>query len=57
MIHAIIVIAFIGFIVWAFSALVPMPAPFKQVIIGLACLIAFVVLLQAVGVDTGFRLN
>lgn len=57
MIHAILVVAFIGFIVWAITALLPMPAPFKQVIVGLACLIALVVVLQAVGVDTGFRLN
>lgn len=55
MIHAIIVIAFIGFICWAFTTLVPVAAPFKQVVVGLACLVAFIVLLQAVGVDTGFN--
>lgn len=54
MTHAIIVIAFIGFICWAFNLLVPIGAPFKQIITGLACLIAFVVLLQALGVNTGF---
>lgn len=53
MVHAIFVIAVIGFIVWAFNIFVPMDGRFKQVIIGLACLIAFFVLLQALGIDTG----
>lgn len=57
MIHAILVVAFIGFIVWAITMILPMPPVFKQVIIGLACLIALVVVLQAVGVETGFHLN
>lgn len=55
MIHAIIIIAFIGFIVLAFNIFVPMDGRFKQVIVGLACLIAFIVLLQALGIDTGIN--
>ena len=54
MITLLLTIAVVGFIVWAITTLVPMPSPFKQVLIGLACLIVLVLVLQAFGVVGGF---
>lgn len=56
MIHAIILLAFLGFFLWAVTALLPMPAPFKTAIIGIGCLFALLIVLQALGIDTGFHL-
>ncbi len=53
----IVVIAIVGFVVWAITTLIPMPAPFKQVIIGFACLVLCLYVLQALGVWHGFNLR
>lgn len=57
MIHALLIIIFIGVLCWAFNLLVPIDGRFKQVVIGIGCLIAFIVLLQAFGIDTGFNVR
>jgi len=57
MIHAVILLAVIGFIIWMVTSLLPMPAPFKTAIIGLGCLFALLIVLQALGVNTGFHLE
>lgn len=43
MIHLILLIAIVGFIVYAITAWLPMPQPFKQVIIAIAvvCLVLY----------------
>lgn len=57
MISVLLSIALLGFIVWIIT-LIPMPAPFHQVIIAVACLIAVLYALGALGYHVpGGRLN
>ncbi len=48
-------IAVLGFIVWALTTLVPMPAPFKSVIYGLACLLLLIIVLGVFGFGPGVQ--
>lgn len=50
----ILPIAFCGFLAWLVLQ-IPMPAVFKNVIIGVLCLVLVLYVLQMFGVDTGFR--
>lgn len=57
MIHLIIVLAVVGFALWILLNYVPMPSPFKQVIIAIVALVFCLYVLQAVGVNTGTTLR
>ncbi len=59
MVHLIIVLAVIGFALFILLQYIPMPAPIKQVIIGIVALCMVVLVLNFIGVDTGVnaRLN
>lgn len=54
-IHLIIVLAVIGFALWILLTYVPMPDPFKKVIIAIVALALILVVLEFVGVDTGLN--
>ncbi len=59
MISLILFISFIGFVAWAVTQ-IPMPPPFRTIIIGVLCFVAIVLVLRALGLDTGLghiRLN
>lgn len=49
MLHLILLIAVIGFVVWLVIHLVPMPSPFPQIIIAVACLAVLYLVLSAIG--------
>lgn len=53
MIHLLIVLCIFGFVAWMLLQ-IPMPQPFKNIVLGILCLVAVLVVLQAIGVDTGF---
>lgn len=57
LIEFIIILAVVGFALWVLLTYVPMPDVIKKVIIGIAALILVILLLQAVGVDTGFNVR
>lgn len=57
MVHALILLAFIGFFIWLITSMIPMAQPFKTAIIGLGCLFALLIVLQALGIYTGFHLE
>ncbi len=49
MVTLILTIAAIGFIAWLLVTLIPMPAPYPRIIIGISCLIVLLLVLQAFG--------
>lgn len=49
-IQLLVVIAVVGFLLWLVTTFVPMPAPFKQILVGVACLLLVLYLLQGFGV-------
>ncbi len=49
----IIVLAVAGFLSWLVLQ-IPMPAPFRNIIIGVVCLFLVLWVLQQFGVNTGF---
>lgn len=49
MLELIVYVAIIGLIVWAITALIPMPAPFKTVIYVIAAIFCLLLLLRVVG--------
>jgi hypothetical protein len=53
MIHLILVLAIVGFIVWLIL-LIPMPAVFRNIIVGIVAIFAVIWALQMLGVNTGF---
>ena len=53
MIHLLLMLVIFGFVAWLILQ-IPMPAPFKNIVLGVACLIAVLWVLQALGVNTGF---
>lgn len=53
MIALILTLAVFGFIAWAILQ-IPMPSPFRNIILGLICLVLVIYVLQMVGVHTGF---
>ncbi len=52
MIALILGIAFVGFLAWIILQ-IPMPGPFKNIIIGILCFLLVVWVLQSLGVNTG----
>lgn len=54
MIHILLVLAITGFAVWLILQ-IPMPAIFKNVIIGVIAIFLIIWALQMLGFDTGFR--
>jgi len=48
----LLVLALVGFVLWLITAYIPMPAPFKQVIIVVAVLLLILWLVSATGVLT-----
>jgi len=48
----LLVIAIVGFLVWLILQ-IPMPAPFKNIIIGIVCLVLVIWVLQQFGIATG----
>lgn len=53
MIHLILLLAIFGFLVWLILQ-IPMPTPFRNIILGVVCIVAVIWVLQALGLDTGF---
>ncbi len=54
LLELVIFIAIIGLVIWAITAIVPMPAPFKTVIYVIGALICLIFLLKALpnlGID------
>ena len=51
MIGLIITIAFVGCIVWAITTYIPMPKPFKGIIIVIAVIFLGLLMLRALGID------
>lgn len=54
MIELILYIAIVGLVVYAITALIPMPAPFKTVIYVISAIVCLLILLRAlpgIGVD------
>lgn len=49
MIHLMIAIALLGLVVWLITTYVPMPAPFKTIIIVIAVVILVLYLMQTFG--------
>jgi hypothetical protein len=49
MIELIVTVAIVGLIVWAIYALVPMPEPFKKIILVIAVVCVALYVLQAFG--------
>lgn len=49
MLELIVYVAIIGLIVWAITALIPMPPPFKTVIYVIAGIFCLLLLLRVVG--------
>lgn len=42
----LITLAILGFVVWVLSALVPMPEPYKRVLVGVGVLVALILVLR-----------
>lgn len=51
LIEFIILVAILGVIIWLITTYIPMPEPFKIVIIFVAVLVVILVLLRALGFD------
>ncbi len=59
MVHVLIMFALVGFLCWLVLQ-IPMPAPFRNIIIGIMCVFAVIWALQTLGLNTGLprlRLN
>jgi len=50
LIELLVLIAVVGFLVWALTAYVPMPAPFKTAIIVIAVIVLVLFVLRALGI-------
>lgn len=53
MIHFVLLLAIVGFICWLILQ-IPMPQIFKNVILGVICIVVVLWALQVLGVSTGF---
>lgn len=53
MIHAILVLAILGFVVWCVLQ-IPMPQIFRNIILGVIAIFAVIWTLQMLGFNTGF---
>jgi hypothetical protein len=53
LIQLIVILAVLGFALYMVLTYVPMPQPVKTVIVGIAVLALVVLILQAIGVDSG----
>jgi hypothetical protein len=58
-ISIIVVLVVVGFLLWLINVLIPMPAPWPRVISGIVCFVAFLWILQALGIwhGAGLRLR
>lgn len=54
-IQLIIVLAFVGFLLFAVTTWIPMPPPYRQLFIGIVCLCVLLYVLQVFGVFSGMR--
>ncbi len=54
MIELILTLAIFGFLVWVILQ-IPMPAPFKNIILGVVCFFIVVWLLRSLGLFHGFH--
>jgi len=50
LIELLVLIAVVGFLVWALTSYVPMPAPFKTAIIVIAVIVLVLFVLRALGI-------
>ena len=51
LLELIIILALVGFVAWIVLQLIPMPAPFPKIIVAVACLLALLIVLRAIGFD------
>ncbi len=56
MLHAFLILAFVGFIVFLIVNYIPMPPIFKTIIIALAALFCILFVAQILGLSTGVHL-
>lgn len=54
-IQLIIVLALVGFLLFAVTTWIPMPPPYRQLFIGIVCLCVVLYILQVFGVFSGMH--
>lgn len=54
-IQLIIVLALVGFLLFAVTTWIPMPPPYRQLFIGIVCLCVLLYVLQVFGVFSGMH--